>query len=253
MNIWTFCATLNCWFWVCSAGTIDGKSDGINVDGADDGAVDGDAETEGFSETEGFMLGTRLGDSLGVSETEGFILGKRLGESLGIIETLGAALGFRLGAELGEIETLGDEVGVKLGTTLGTKDKVGTELGWSLGITLGESLGMLLGALLAVGKDEGNVEGCELGATVVVGAPEAVGNGDGGLELLGDAVGGSVDAKNNGRVVTVDTTRAAVSPSPAIDSSMEGFLTVDSSAVTAKRIAAKGPPTRNKKSWSSSV
>jgi hypothetical protein len=113
---------------------------------------------------------------------------------------------------------------------------------------------MLLGALLAVsvGNDEGKVEGCELGSTVVVGAPEAVGSGDGGLELLGDAVGGTVDA-NNGGIVSVDTTRAAVSPSPAIDSSMEGFLTVDSSAVTKKRIAAKGPPTRNTKSWSWSV
>jgi hypothetical protein len=103
---------------------------------------------------------------------------------------------------------------------------------------------MLLGALLAVsvGKGEGKVEGCELGAAVVVGAPEAVGSGEGGLELLGDCVGAkSTDANNGGRN-SPDTTRA-----------MEGFFSVDSSTVIVKRIAANGPPVLNKKSSSWSV
>jgi hypothetical protein len=106
---------------------------------------------------------------------------------------------------------------------------------------------------VSVGKVEGKVEGCELGATVVVGAPEAVGDRDGGLELLGDGVGAkSIDANNGGRS-TPDTTRAAVSPSSAVGSSMEGFLKVDSSAVIVKRIAANGPPVLKLKSSSWSV
>lgn len=101
------------------------------------------------------------GEFEGFSETEGFVLGTELGISLGSIETLGA--------ELGETETLGDEVGEELGTSLGTDDKLGRELGRSLGmalgceeilgnelgISLGASLGMLLGALLALGAAVG--------------------------------------------------------------------------------------------------
>jgi hypothetical protein len=114
---------------------------------------------------------------------------------------------------------------------------------------------MLLGALLAVsvGKDEGKVEGCELGAIVVVGILEVVGDRDGGLELLGDGVAAkSTDANNGGRS-SPDTTRAAVSPPSKIGSSMEGFLMVDSSAVIIQRIAANGPPVLNEKSSSWSV
>jgi hypothetical protein len=153
-----------------------------------------------------------------------------------------------LGPSLGAIDKLGEALGTALGTVLGFNETLGNELG----LPLGDSLGMLLGTLLGVtvGRDEGKTEGCELGAAVVVGAPEAVGNGEGASDLLGDAVGSKSrsDVNDGGRDKLCEDPKPAGTGTGAatdigtgididgaftgIDTSLGSASAVDSSSVT---------------------